>query len=227
MTNFQGETNTFYRTLGDGEFVDDTQRAGLADSSRNKLGFGCQFFDIDCNGWLDLFIANGHLHEPAQTAQLHYNQGGGRFRDVSREAGAYFGEPRMGRSVAVLDWNRDQLPDLVVTYQVENVSLLLNESTAGRGVALKLIGSKSNRDAIGTRIRARVGERDLYYRVDRGGGYFAANDPQVIIGCSDATEIDQLEVTWTSGDVASWDDVPTGKAYRIIEGRGQLLPREE
>lgn len=227
VTNFQGETNTFYRALGDGEFADDTQRAGLADTSRNMLGFGCQFFDIDCNGWLDLFVSNGHLHEPAQPAQLYYNQGGGRFREVSREAGRYFRQPRMGRSVATLDWNRDQLPDLVVTYQVENVSLLLNQSTAGRRLTLKMIGSTSNRDAIGTQIRARAGERDLYYRVDRGGGYFAANDPQVIVGCGDATEIDHLEVTWPSGEVASWHDVPTGQTYVIVEGLGQLLPRRE
>ncbi|MEX1028325.1 MAG: FG-GAP-like repeat-containing protein [Candidatus Paceibacterota bacterium] len=227
VTNFQGETNTLYRSLGKGEFVDDTQRAGLADSSRNMLGFGCQFLDIDCNGWLDLFVANGHLHDIAQPAQLYYNQGGGRFREVSKDADRYFERPRMGRSVATLDWNRDRLPDLVVTYQVENVSLLLNQSTAGQRLSLRLIGSTSNRDAIGTQIRAHVGGRDSYFRVDRGGGYFAANDPQVIIGCGSAAEVDHLEVTWPSGEVASWQGVATGKAYVMIEGKGQLLLRRE
>ena len=168
--------------MGNGEFVDDTQRAGLADTSRSMLGFGCQFLDIDCDGRLDLFVANGHLHEPPQPAQLYYNLGGGRFREVSRESGEYFATPRMGRSVATLDWNRDLLPDVVVTYQTENTSLLLNQSAAGRRISLRMIGSISNRDAIGTRIRVRAGDRDSYFRVDRGGGYFAANVWKAALG---------------------------------------------
>jgi len=176
---------------------------------------------------LDLFVANGLLHDIAQPAQLYYNQSGGRFREMSKDAGRYFETPRMGRSVATLDWNRDRLPDLVVTYQVENVSLLLNQSTAGERLSLRLIGSTSNRDAIGTQIRARVGGRATYFRVDRGGGYFAANDPQVIIGCGSAAEVDQLEVTWPSGEVDSWQAVVTGKSYVIVEGTGQLLHRRD
>ncbi len=224
VTNFENETNTLYRALGNGEFVDDTQRAGLADTSRSMLGFGCQFLDIDCDGWLDLFVANGHLHEQTQRAQLYYNQGGGRFRELSRESGEYFATPRMGRSVASLDWNRDLLADVVVTYQTENTSLLLNQSTAGRRISLRMIGSISNRDAVGTRIRVRAGDRDTHHRVDRGGGYFAANDPVVIVGCGEVTEIELIEVVWPTGELATWRNIATGQAYTAVERTGQLLP---
>ena len=227
VTNFQGETNTLYRALGNGEFIDDTQRAGLADTSRAMLGFGCQLLDIDGDGWLDLFVANGHLHEPAQLAQVYYNQGGGRFQEVSQQSGEYFASPRMGRSVATLDWNQDQSPDLVVTYQFENTSLLLNESAGRKRLTLKMIGRTSNRDAIGTRIRVRIADRDLYFRVDRGGGYFAANDPIVLVGCGGAAEAELIEVVWPSGELAIWRNVATGQDYTVIEGAKQLLPHRK
>jgi tetratricopeptide (TPR) repeat protein len=222
VTNFLEETNTLYRASGDGEFVDDTVSAGLADTSRNRLGFGCQFLDLENDGALDLFVANGQLHAIAQTAQLFYNLSDGRFRDISQQAGRYFRQPRLGRSVAKLDWNRDRSTDLVVTYQTENVSLLENQSAAGHAVALKLVGSVSNRDAVGTLVRVRIGDRESHFQVSRGGGYFAANDPALLVGCGAAERIDELEIRWPSGAVANWSEAETEKNYCVIEGNDRL-----
>ncbi len=225
VTNFLGETNTLYQAIGDGQFIDATERAGLAQSSRDRMGFGCQFLDVDCDGFLDLFVANGQLHEIPQRPQLYYNQGTGRFAEVSQEAGAYFRTPRMGRSVARLDWNRDLVMDLAVTYQEGSTSLLENRSVVGNRIMLQCLGASSNRDAVGALIRARIGERTLHFYATRGGGYFAANDPKIHIGCGDAARIDQLDVIWPSGHIDSWRDVVVGKSYLAIEGRERLWTR--
>ncbi len=223
VTNFQGETNTLYENLGGGLFADATEKSGLADASRNRLGFGCQFLDIDCNGRLDLFVANGLLHEIPQRAQLFYNLKHGRFGEVSQTAGDDFRQPRLGRSVALVDWNRDRQTDVAVTYQTGNVSLLENRSAAGNRIVLRLTGVAANRDAIGALVRARIGDQTHHFQVTRCGGYFAANDPKILVGCGAAEKIDHLEVCWPSGRVAAWQDVGVGETYLLIEGDERLF----
>jgi tetratricopeptide (TPR) repeat protein len=223
VTNFQGETNTLYRCLGDGLFSDETERAGLAHSSRDRLGWGAQFLDVDCNGRLDLFLVNGLLHEVPQLPQLHYNRGTGRFDEISHQAGAYFRQPRLGRSVACLDWNRDRATDLVVTYQEGTVSLLENRCSLGNRIVVRLTGVASNRDAAGAVVAARFGDRTRYFHVTRNGGYFAANDPAVLVGCGDAQSVDELIVNWPSGKTSSWRNVAAGVSYLAIEDMDQLL----
>jgi hypothetical protein len=183
--------------------------------------------DIDCNGDLDLFVANGMLHEVPQLAQLYHNSGDGRFREISHVAGDYFRTPRLGRSVACLDWNRDLAIDLAVTYQEGNVSLLENQCATGNRLMLQLTGVESNRDAAGSRVRARIGDRVLHFHVTRNGGYFAANSPHVLIGCGNAPKIDLLEVIWPSGKTASWADVPVGSACFTRENDVRLVTRDE
>jgi tetratricopeptide (TPR) repeat protein len=222
VTNFHGETNTLYKSLGEGQFADHTERTGFAGASRNLIGWGCQFIDIDCDMNLDLFVANGHLHETGQLPNLFYNDGSGHFSDVSKQAGDYFRRPRLGRSVALVDWNRDLLSDLVVTYQEGNVSLLENQSEAGHAAALKLVGSVSNRDAVGTRVRVRIGDRESHFQVSHGGGYFAANESALLVGCGAAERIDELEIHWPSGAVANWRDVKTERNYLVVEGSDRL-----
>jgi Tfp pilus assembly protein PilF len=226
VTTFQDETSTLFRCRGGGLFADETERAGLADSSRNRMGWGAQFLDVDCNGALDLFVANGMLHDTPQLPQMYYNSGSGRFREISHLAGGYFRLPRLGRSVACLDWNRDLRMDLVVTYQEGPVSLLENQSAVGNRIVLELTGVESNRDAVGTLIRAHIGDRVSHFYVTRNGGYFAANDPKVLIGCGDSAKIDRLEVIWPSGKSVVWSDMPVGGAYHVIEGTDQLWRRE-
>jgi len=225
VTNFQGETNTLYQSSGDNQFLDATERAGLANSTRERLGFGCQFLDVDCDGSLDLFVANGQLHKIPQLPQLYYNSGTGRFRDISATSGEYFSRPRLGRSVARLDWNRDLLADLIVTYQSGNVSLLKNQSDAGNRLTLQCVGVASNRDAAGTVVRAQVDEQSSYFFVSTNGGYFASNDSKIMIGCGAATRIDHLDITWPNGRVVSWHDVPVGRSLVVLEGQDRLWTR--
>ena len=191
------------------------------------MGWGCQFLDVDCNRNLDLFVANGHLHDPPQLPQLYYNQGGGRFTEISQAVGNYFRQPWLGRSVALIDWNRDLLTDLVVTYQKENTSLLQNTSVAGNRLAVKLMGVQSNRDAVGALLEAKIGDRTTHFSVTRGGGYFAANDPQILIGCGTATQVDSLKISWPSGRTTMFHNVPVGKAYVVREDLDVIFQRSE
>ncbi len=221
VTNFGGETNTLYRNAGVASFVDVSRRARLANASREQLGFGCQLIDVDANGWLDLFVANGELHEVAQRPQLFYNRGQLTFEEWSDRAGSYFAERRLGRSVAVIDVNRDLLADLAVTYQEGNVSLLRNDSRAGNRIGLTLVGTESNRDAIGASLTVTVAGQQQVFRVDRCGGYMAANEPTVLVGCGDRETVEQVEVTWPSGRVEQWAGLATGQAYLILEAASE------
>jgi uncharacterized protein HemY len=228
VTNFFDETNTLYRNQGGLNFSDHTGRARLADSSRQKMGWGCQFLDADGDGWLDLFVANGHLHDTPQTPQFYCNRGEGRFQEISQAAGAAFSRPRMGRSAALLDWNDDSRPDLVSTSQTENVSLWENRSPVGNRVVLELVGTLSNRDAEGARVTLRYGDATRTFRVSAGGGYFAGNERTLRIGIGAAQTIDDLRIDWPNGARETKQGLSAGTRYRVIEGQGwQDRPRQD
>jgi hypothetical protein len=128
----------------------------------------------------------------------------------------------MGRSAALLDWNGDLRPDLIVTSQTENVSLLENRSPRANRLALDLVGTSSNRDAEGARITIRAGGVTRVFRVSGGGGYFAANQRTVLIGCGTAATIDEVQIDWPSGSGETRQGVAANARYRVIEGRGWL-----
>ena len=226
VTNFYQETNTLYLNLGNGVFADETRSAGLATPTFPLLGFGTQAVDFDLDGWPDLFVANGHIDdfsargEPwKMPPQLFRNEGAGRFSDVSEQSGSYFGGANLGRGVARVDWNRDALPDLVVVHQDRPVALLKNETAvAGRSVVVELRGVDSNRDAIGTRLRATCGGRTQVLEVCGGDGFFASNDRRQIIGLGPADQIDELQITWPSGRTDVLREVPAGSLIRLTEG---------
>src|SRR5262249_52253711 len=154
VTNYFGESTTFYRNLGDGLFVDSTAAIGLTGPSRPLLGFGAAFFDANNDGWLDVITANGHVvdNRPQfpwmMPMQLLLGGPGGRLTDVSDRAGAPFHPTHLGRGLAVGDLDHDGRPDVVVVVQNEPVVYLHNESgRAGHSIMFQLEGTRSNRDA--------------------------------------------------------------------------------
>lgn len=222
VTNFQDETNTFYRHLDDGLlFADQTDRAGLADASRQIMGWGCQFLDANGDGWLDLFVANGHLVEPPQLPQFFVNQGQGRFSLESARAGDYFQRPQLGRAIAICDWNRDQKPDMVVTHLASRVALLENRGD-GQFLELRLIGTQSNRAAEGAVVTIGNGTDTRPFPVSSGGGYFASNESLVCIGMTDRKKIDELTIWWPSGRKQIVRDLPARARLCVIEGADEF-----
>ena len=217
VTNFQDETNTFYRHLDGGLlFADQTDRAGLADASRQTMGWGSQFFDADGDGWLDLFVANGHLVEPPQLPQFFVNRGQGRFSLASERAGAYFQRPQLGRAVAICDWNGDQKPDVVVTH-LSNRAALLENRGQGQFLELRLIGTQSNRTAEGAVVMIGSGIGTRMFPVSSGGGYFSSNESLVRIGMNDRQTIDELTIQWPSGRTQTLRDLSVNAKHCVIE----------
>src|SRR6267142_316942 len=125
----------------------------------------------------------------------------------------------MGRSVVLCDWNGDLAPDLVVTHQTGPVALLENRCQGGGRIAVRCVGTSSNRDAEGTIVAVEIGGKTTVHRVTSGGGFFAANENTVLIGTGDAAAVDHLEVRWPSGGRSELRGLPVGVTYLIVEGR--------
>ena len=233
ITNFYFESGTLYQNQGDLLFIDATRGAHLDEATHAMLGFGTQALDVDLDGRLDLFIANGHIDdfsfrgEPwKMPPQLFYNTGAAEFVEVSREAGDYFRGEYLGRGVARLDWNRDGRPDLVIVHQDRPAALLANESApAGGWLAVDLHGVSSNRDGIGARLTLTADGTTRIQEVCGGDGFFASNERRVIFGLGAAEMVERLEVRWPSGQVDSCANVPAGTVLVWIEGRPPVVNR--
>jgi tetratricopeptide (TPR) repeat protein len=232
VTNFEKEYNNLYLQPVAGLFTDSIDKSGLKDAGYPMLGFGTQFLDADLDGWPDLFVANGHIDDftrqgiPYQMPpQFFRNVAGGVFRELSAaDLGPYFQEKYLGRAVARLDWNRDGLDELVIG-QLGAASALLTNRTpgAGRYLSLELRGVVSSRDAIGTRVELKMGDRAQHYQLTAGDGYQASNERRLVMGVGTAGQVDQVIISWPGGSPQAFQNVPTNTAWMAIEGRPQLV----
>ena len=213
VTNFFHEPNTLYRNDGGLMFREISTRSGLGRPSFSKLGFGCCLFDADNDGNLDVFVANGHVDrnpelrgfpEPyRQQAQLFLGNGKGRFAEVTDPAaGAYFGERHVGRAAAVADYDNDGDLDIVVNHNGEPAALLRNNSSGlGHWLRLELVGSVSNRNCIGSRIRYVAGGRTYTCEMMGGRSYLSAHDRRAILGFGSGPRLERLEIRWPNGKI--------------------------
>jgi hypothetical protein len=243
ITHFFQEHDTLWRkrrlASGDSQslsFQDETREAGLAIDSRPMTGWGTVMADFDLDGRLDLIVTNGHIRsEPAQAflyenpPLLWWNEGNGRFRNVTRAAGAYFDSLHIGRGMAAGDLNGDGLVDLVIVHHHEPAVVLWNESPRhGAGLALELRGKTPNRQAIGARVSARVGSQQFVASVDGGGSYLSANTRQIHLGLGEASRVDRIEVVWPSGlhEVRTNLELPVDGGVLIWEEGESTEPAE-
>ena len=227
-TNFLNEPNTLLANQGDGLFQDRAVVAGLDAPSRPVTGFGTAALDVDNDGYLDLFVANGHvddqpwLNNPmAQLPHLFLARGDGRFTPVPPAAVAYLGRPVVGRGVAAGDLDNDGRVDLVVVHRDRPAALLHNATAGGHWLSLRLHGRCA---PIGARATVRVGGRTLVRWRTSGTSYLAASDPRLHFGLGAARTVEQLEVRWPSGRVQVWSDLPADRLYDLREG-GEPTPR--
>jgi tetratricopeptide (TPR) repeat protein len=227
ITDFLGEANTFYVGLPDGAFEDRSRETGLYHPTLDVLGFGTQFLDVDLDGRLELFTANGHIDDfrrfgkPYRMPPKLFRWNGRRFVEVpAPELGPYFLEQWLGRSVARLDWNRDGQDDLVVGHLHDETALLTNTTAdAGMFLSIRLFGVHASRDAIGTIVSARIGERMLVRQLTAGDGYQACNERRLIFGVGGAGQVDELIVRWPSGTVQRFEKIATPREIWLPEGR--------
>ncbi len=230
ITNFDNEMIGLYRTMGKG-YDDIAMQTGLGAASRNTLGFGCVFFDANLDGLLDIAVANGHIDETvrnirgnvgyAQPAQLFQNLGAGIFHDVASEIGGGFDLPKVGRGLAVGDFDRDGHLDVLLTtnngpaYLYRNDLLVKNNS-----IRFRLVGTKSNRDAIGSSVKVFVNGQVQSRVVRSGSSYLSQSELPVTFGLGQQDEIARAVIEWPSGQSEEHRRLPAGRAYQVTESKG-------
>jgi len=229
-TNFSMETNALYRNEGNGQFSYATAEAGLAVASFLPLGWGTHFFDADLDGDLDLFVGNGHVYDVAaqinpqesfaQKNQLFLNDGKGVFVEVSADAGPGFQVQEVSRGAAFGDVDDDGDMDIYVANNGASGTLLLNRTDRGanHSLRLSLIGTRSNRDALGARVTVHLGDRRLVREVKSGGSYLSSSDKRLVIGLGPEKAAPKLEIRWPSGLVQEYAGVPSDMPLVFTEG---------
>jgi enediyne biosynthesis protein E4 len=230
VTNFYGESTTFFRNLGHGEFADQTAHVGLAALTRHRLGFGIAFLDVDNDRRLDLVTANGHVNDYRPSVpykmpiQLFRGGVDGRLHDVSERAGPPLLLLLLGRGLAAGDLDNDGRVDALVVAQNDPLVFLHNQTQTGHFVTLGLEGTVSNRDGVGARVTVVAGSVGRVAHRLGGGSYLSAGDPRLHFGLGDARRIESLEVHWPSGSVDRYHDLPVDTGYLLREGDGQVKP---
>jgi hypothetical protein len=229
-TNFDDDTPSLYRNLRGGTFEDATIAAGLGLNTR-YLGWGTGFLDFDMDSWPDVFIVNGHVYPEADRIGGHYsypqpkllyrNLGTGRFEDVSLRAGAGLLQKKAARGAAVGDLFNTGRQDIVVNNMHDAPTVLHNcARSVGHGLVLQLVGTRSNRSAIGARVTVQLAGRRLIDEVRSGGSFCSQNDLRVHVGLGARSRADRVEVAWPSGAVDAISGIDGDQIVVIREGSG-------
>jgi enediyne biosynthesis protein E4 len=230
ITNFDNEMIALYRAVQAGQFIDIAPRTEIGRASRKTLGFGCFFFDVNLDTRLDLLVVNGHIddtvrnvrHETGydQSPQLFLNEGFGKFRDVAREVGAEFASPKVGRGAAYGDFDNDGDLDVLLTTNNGPARLYRNDLTNGnRSVRIRLVGTKSNRDGIGTVVKAAIGSQFSTSMVRSGSSYLSQSELPVTFGIGPRDHAEHVILYWPSGRVENFKNVRAGR-WVCTEGQG-------
>jgi enediyne biosynthesis protein E4 len=232
-TNFSDEAPNLYHNSGSAVFSDVTAAAGI-NRYMHFVGWGCGFFDPDNDGLADIFYCNGHVYPELERIRsdttyreqrvLYRNTGSGRFEDVSELAGPCITAPRTGRGCAFGDFNNDGCVDIIVNNQNSKPSLLaVTRRNSNHWINIQLVGTKSNRSAIGARVRCVAGALSQIDEVRSGGSYLSQNDLRLHFGLKDKTSVDLLEIHWPSGATDRLRNIPADQFIRVQEG-GKVTP---
>jgi tetratricopeptide (TPR) repeat protein len=230
VTNFYGESTTFFRNLGGGMFGDETVAIGLAGPSRFLLGFGIVLFDANNDGHLDLATADGHVNDdrpdyPYDMPTLLMLGGeDGRLTDATAASGVPWTIPRVSRGLAAGDLDNDGRVDTILLPQQSPLAFFHNRSTPAHFITFGLEGTKSNRDGVGAVVTVKAGGRE--HRVWRygGGSFQSASDPRLHIGLGTVGRVDAVEVRWPSGQVDRHKSLEVDRAYKLREGAPAPVP---
>ena len=210
VTNFSLQTNTVYKNLGDGFFDDWTHQLGLTQPSYLHVGWGVQFVDFDNDGDPDIAVANGHVQDNIEQLQTnqHYrernqlfeNIGGGRFRDVSSQAGSAWASRKVSRGLAAGDWNNDGRVDLLITNTNDTIDLLENRlQTSHHWLGVVLAGPPHNRFSIGAHMTLRAGQTRQVREVRSGGSFLSQSDLRLHFGLGTYTGPVEIDIRWSDG----------------------------
>lgn len=228
VATFRGEPNSLYHAEGEGLYTDVGYRSGLGTATQPYVAFGCRFFDLDNDGWLDVAFTNGHVQnniseiDPKTTyrqpSQVFRNQGKGQFVDSSAACGPALQRPLVGRGLATGDYDNDGRMDLLLVDAEGGALLLHNEAPAGHWLGLSLVGTKSNASGYGARVTVQQGERTLLRHAHADGSYLSSSDPRVHVGLGSATTPVEVSVHWPSGRVDHVSGLTLDRYHTLREG---------
>jgi enediyne biosynthesis protein E4 len=229
-TNFAGDTSTLYSNTGNGFCEDRTFAAGIGLNTR-WLGWGTGWIDLDNDGWLDLFLTNGHVYPEVsqlkteagykQRKVIYRNLGNGHFADISERLGPPATDPKAGRGSAFGDFDNDGQMDVAISNVNDLPDLFRLKSTSGHHwTTLTLVGTTSNRNAIGARVRCLAGGVAQWQEVRGGGSYMSQNDFRVHFGLGAAARLERVEVRWPNGNEEIWENLPVDTFQTLKEGSG-------
>jgi len=229
ITNFDNEMIGLYRASGT-NFADVAIPSGVGLASKNTLGFGCTFVDVDLDGALDLIVVNGHIDDTvrnvrnvgyAQPPQLFLNGGKGTLREVGGEVGGGFSLPKVGRGLAYGDFDRDGDADILITTNNGPAYLYRDDQTSGnRSIRFHLVGTKSNRDAIGAFLKIYHAGLTQSRLVKSGSSYLSQSELPVTFGVGKHDRIDRVAIQWPSGRSEEYKDLAVGRTYVCTEAKG-------
>lgn len=227
-TNFANQDNSLCQAIGGASFQNVSVKCGLGGVSRPWVGFGTVMADFDHDGWLDIFVSNGHvgyerLESPYfQPPQLFQNVKGDRFQEISNEVGPYFHNRYSGRGVAVGDLNDDGALDLVVVHQDDPVAILKNRLPCPHWIRFRLVGTDSNTEGIGAKVTILNSDSPLSTWVTGADSYASSSDRRVLFSLSDASPVD-VSVTWPSGKSEKFTQLQPQEMHELVEGKGSPL----
>jgi hypothetical protein len=230
VTNFDNEMMGLYHSAGKGIYTDQAMQSEIGRLTRKSLGFGCFFFDADLDGLLDLLVVNGHIDDSlgpmrgdvqyAQPPNLFLNTGAGGFHDVAGELGGGFAKPKVGRGAAFGDFDNDGDMDVLITTNNGPAYLYRNDQIGGnRSIRFRLIGTESNRDAIGATVRVYHAGQTSLRMVRSGRSYLSQSELPLTFGIGKRDSIDKVVIQWPNGRVEEFKNLKAGR-YDCVEGKG-------
>ncbi|PYQ43117.1 MAG: hypothetical protein DMF77_11010 [Acidobacteria bacterium] len=231
VANFTNQANQLFRNGGAGPFRDVARDLGLAAASLPMSGFGARFLDYDNDGQVDLLVANGHPFAPvakvwpgityAERPQLFENVGG-RYLEVAADRAGALSRPYVGRGLATGDYDNDGDTDVLLLCAGEPPRLLRNDGGNRRNwIGVELVGTSSNRDAVGARVTVTAGGRSRSKVRTGGTSYLSASDPRLLFGLGEATSVEQVEVRWPRGRLERFGAFPARRYVTLKEGGGK------
>ena len=224
--HFSKEMMGFYQRTGPSLFIDRANYVQVGRASLPTLAFGLSFLDVNLDGWLDLFVGNGHIDasiervEPSnsykQRPQVYLNQMDGRFQEFT----GFIADPMVARGVATGDYDRDGDEDVLVTENGGPVHLLRNAHGENNAIQVRLKGQQSNRDGLGAHITAIVGDKRMHRRVRTGSSFLVSSAKDAVFGLGTDTQVDTLIVEWPGGEREYSTELTAGFLYEMVEGEG-------
>jgi len=231
VTHLDSQLARFYQNMGGGVFDDATLRSKISYATFHMSGFGTRFMDYDNDGWRDVFMADGHILDNieryrggvryAEPKLMFRNTGRGIFENVSDQLGADFQRPRVSRGAAIGDFDNDGDLDVLVNNNGEPAQLLRNDGgNANHWLEIFLIGTRSNRDGVGARVKVTAGDLTLYDQRKGGMSYQSAQDPRLHFGLGAHATVDALEIIWPSGVATKLAGIKSDQIISVREGEG-------